>query len=162
MKIITTLVLLQTGILLLLFAKIAGIEDAMTPATPGAINTSVTDDLADMQSQNYSRETDLNPNEGRLRQIIREELGAELDRRAEPDKPTDPVKVAGSTDTAETVYQRELVAQQLENFLNVGSISDADMQKLQMDIAKLDDAGRTEMLRELSRAFNSGRLEGRL
>jgi hypothetical protein len=59
-------------------------------------------------------------------------------------------------------YQRAQVAQQQETYVSVGSISDADMQTLQMDIAKLDAAGRTEMLRKLSRAFNSGNLEGRL
>jgi len=145
-----------------MFGKILGIEDEMTAATLDEKNTSVTDDLANTQSQSYSHDTYLYPNEDRLRQIIREELGAELDRRSEPDKQMDPVIASSSTDETEIEYQRELVAQQLEYYASVGSISDADMQKLQMDIAKLDDAGRTEMLRELMRALNSGRLEGRL
>jgi len=162
MKIVTVLVLLQTGVLLLLFGKIVSIEDEMTLATPGEKNTSVTDDLAGTQSQSFSSDAYLYPNEDRLRNIIREELSAELNRESEPDQQTAPVVAAGSMDTTEMEYQQAQVAQQLDTYVSVGSISDADMQKLQMDIAKLDDAGRTEMLRELSRAFNSGRLRGRL
>ena len=162
MKIITILVVLQMGILLLLFGKVVGIEDQMKPATPGEKNTLVIDDLAVTRAQRYSNDANWYPNEDRLRQIIREELGAQQESRSESDAPTESAIASDSRDPAEMEYQRARVAQQLETYVSVGSISDADMQKLQMDIAKLDAAGRTEMLRKLSRAFNSGNLEGRL
>jgi hypothetical protein len=162
MKIITTLVLLQTGILLLLFAKVAGIEDEMTSPPAGESYARVADDPGDAQSQSYSNDSYWYPDEDRLRQIIREELRAELDVKSESDKQTDPDIVPGSRDAVEMEYHRAQVAQQLETYVSVGSISDVDMQRLQMDIARLDAAGRTEMLGELSRAFNSGILGGRL
>ena len=162
MKILTILVLLQTCVLLLVFGKIVGIEDEMTPTTLGAQNALVADDSVDAQPESNSNNTNLYSNEERLRQIIREELDATLESRSEPDKQTDPVIASGPRDQTETERQREQVAQQLEYYANVGRISDAQMQKLQMDIAKLDDAGRTEMLSRLSRAFNSETLEGRL
>jgi hypothetical protein len=65
-------------------------------------------------------------------------------------------------DPVEMEARHEQVSQQLEYYVSIGSISNAEMQRLQMDIAKLDAKGRTEMLRELTRALNSGRLEGQL
>lgn len=162
MKTLTILGLVQTVILLFLFGKIVLFEEKATVAAHAEQNTLVGDALTNTQSQSYSNDTYLYPNEDRLRQIIREELGAELDRRSDPDKQMDPVIASSSTDKTETDFQRELVTQQLEYYSSVGSISDSEMQKLQMEIAKLDDTGRTEMLRELSRAINSGRLEGQL
>ena len=97
-----------------------------------------------------------------MRQIIREELAAQADGRPGPANQVDAVFASESTDKAENQYQREQVAQQLEYHASVGSISNADMQKLQGEIARLDEASRTEMLRELTRALNSGQLEGRL
>jgi hypothetical protein len=162
MKKLVSVVLLQTVVLLLLLWKIVVLEDEITSAMPGEQESFVTSNLRDVQAPSTPDDTRLYPNEDRLRQIIREELHTELDREFQPGMQSELDSEPDSGDRAELEYRRELVAQQLEHYASVGSISDADMQKLQIDIAKLDDAGRMEMLRELSRAFNSGRLEGRL
>ncbi len=162
MKSLTVLGLVQTIILLFLLGKIVLFEEETTVAGHAEQNTLVSDDFTNTQSQSNSSDTYIYPDEDRLRQIIREELAAQLDRRSGPDKQMDPVIASSSTDNAENQYQREQVAQQLEYHTSVGSISDMDMQKLQIEIAKLDEASRKEMLRKLTRALNSGRLEGRL
>ena len=162
MKTLTILGLVQTVILLFLLGKIVLFEEETTVAAHVEQNTLVSDDLTNTQSQSNSSNTYIYPDEDRLRQIIREELGAQLGRQPEPDNQMDSVIASSSTDRAETEYQRELISQQVEYYASVGSISDTDMQRLQIEIAKLDESSRKEMLRKLTRALNSGRLEGRL
>ena len=89
------------------------------------------------------------PDENRLRKIVREELAAQLGALSEASAQKDSAAVLEPEDEAKYQYQRELVAQQLEYHTSVGSISDTDMQKLQGEIAKLDEAGRKEMLSKL-------------
>ena len=162
MKKLVTVVLLQTAVLLLLFWKIVGLEDELPSAIRVEQKSLVTSNLRNAQPPANSDGIHLYPNEERLRQIIREELHSEFDREFESGMQIESNPEPDSIDRVELAYQKERVAQQLEHHASIGSISDADMQKLQMDIGKLDDAGRSEMLRELSRAFNSGSLEGRL
>jgi hypothetical protein len=162
MKALIVLILVQTGVLLLMFGKIVAIEEEMAPAMLDEKNTLLSDKFANTQSQSYSNDTYLYPNEDQLRQIIREELAAQLDSSFGPAEQMDAVFAPNSTEKAEDQYQREQVAQQLDYHTSVGRISDTDMQKLQMDIAKLDEAGRKEMLSELTRTLNSGQLKGRL
>ena len=162
MKTLTILSLVQTGILLVLLGKIVLFEEETTVARHAEANTLVSDELTSTQSQSNSSDTSNYVNEDRLRQIIREELAAQPDGGIGPAKQVDAVFASDSTDKAENQYQREQVAQQLNYHTSVGSISNAEMQKLQGEITKLDEASRTEMLRELIRALNSGQLEGRL
>ena len=162
MKTLTILGLVQTGILLVLLGKIVLFEEETTVAGHAEENTLVSDDLTNTQSQSNSSDTSSYADEDRLRQIIREELAAQPDGRFGPAKQVDAVFASSSTDNAENQYQRERVAQQLNYYMSVGSVSDADMQELQGEIAKLDEASRTEMLRKLTRALNSGQLEGHL
>ncbi len=162
MKALIVLSLVQTGILLVLLGKIVLFEEDTTVAGHAVKNTMVSDDLTNTQSQSNTSDTSSYVDEDRLRQIIREELAIQPDGRFGPAKQADAIFAASSTDNAENQYRREQVAQQLNYYVSVGSVSDADMQKLQGEIAKLDEAGRTEMLRNLTRALNSGQLEGRL
>ena len=162
MKILTILVLVQTAVLLLVFGKIVTIENNMTPATLVVKNTSGAGDLEGKQSQSHSNDFYRYPNEDQLRQIIREELAAQLDKIPELAMQTGPATALNATDGAEYERRREQVTQQLNYYTSLGSISDVDMQKLQVDIASLDAASRREMLMELTRALNSGELEGRL
>ena len=162
MKALIVLILVQTGVLLLMFGKMVAIEEEIAPAMLDEKNTLLSDKFTNTQSQSYSNDTYLYPNEDRLRQIIREELAAQSDRRFGPAEQVDAVFASSSTDNAENQYQREQVVQQLNYYASVGSISDGDMQKLQGEIAKLDEASRTEMLRMITRALNSGQLDGRL
>ena len=162
MKTLTILGLVQTALLLFLLGKIVLVDEETSVAARAEQNTLVSDYLADTQSQSHSGNTYIYPDEDRLRQIIREELAALPAGGIGAVKQAEAEVVLSSTDNAENQYQREQVAQQLNYYTSVGRISDADMQKLQGEIAKLDEASRTEMLRMLTRALNSGQLEGRL
>ncbi len=93
MKVLTVLGLVQTIILLFLLGKIVLFEEETTVAGHAEQSTLVSDDLTNTQSQSNSSDTYIYPDEDRLRQIIREELGAQLDGRSRLDKQMDPVVV---------------------------------------------------------------------
>lgn len=159
-KALAVIALIQLAAIFLLYNKIAVVENGVT----AAISTKQIELQQEYPSQ---AEAPINPDhanvlpvEDRLRQIIREELSTQLADLPRRDQPRDAAVATNSTSEAEMESQRELVSQQLEYYSSVGSISDLEMQQLQMDMAKLDDAGRQEMLRELTRALNSGRLKG--
>ena len=162
MKTLTVLIFLQTGVLLFLLGKVVAIESGMPEAEYEDPNTLVSDVFDAKANAAYSGERYSYPHEVQLRQIIREELSAYLDNKPESGNHEESAATFSAVDTAEYQQRRELVVQQLDYHTSVGSISDADMQKLQGDIAKLDEAGRKEMLNELTRALNSGGLDGRL
>jgi len=162
MKTTTVLVIVQIGVLLFLSNKIVAIEKRAPEAEYRGESTSLTRNLSSTQPEGHSSNTGFYLNEDRLRQVIREELSAQYDGKLGLGSQVDPEIVSSAAEEAKIEYQREFVSQQLEYFASVGSISDTDMQKLQADIAKLDDVGRKEMLRKLTRSLNSGRIEGRL
>lgn len=99
------------------------------------------------------------PTESQLRQIIQEELRAQLENlslggRTEPPRVTETPVAA-----ADLENQRAVVTQQLDYYMSIGNISDREMHDLQLNIAKLDEAGRQEMLTRLVRAMNTGRVD---
>jgi hypothetical protein len=159
MKTIIVLSLVQTAVLIFLLGKFVLFEQDAN-VTEHAKQETLTSEAFDDPATDRSTIYYLDDNQ--LRQIIREELAAQLGGKPGPDAETDAFMASNTSDPSEYQYQRELVAQQLEYHTSVGSISDTDMQKLQGDIAKLDAAGRTEMLGKLTRALNSGGLDGRL
>ena len=159
MKTIIVLSLVQTAVLIILLGKFVLFEQDTTVAAHIEKDTVASMPLNDPATD---RTVVYYMDDDQLRQIIREELGAQLDGRSGPDEETDAFMASNTSDPSAYQYQREQVAQQLEYHTSVGSISDTDMQKLQGDIAKLDAAGRTEMLRRLTRALNTGGLDGRL
>ncbi len=161
MRTLTILVLVQTGILLILLGKIVLFEEESTIPADAQQNTSVSDPFDDASTDSHATAIHY-LDENQLRQIIREELSAHLDSQPGPGNQEESATALSSTDTAEYQRRRELVAEQLVYFSSVGSISDTDMQKLQGEIAKLDEASQKEMLGKLTRALNSGELEGRL
>jgi len=100
------------------------------------------------------------PDEGRIRQIIREELRSHLKVTAAPPQASaefapEPVS------PAEYEYRLQAVMQELDYHIKQGEISDMDMTRFQGEIARLDEDGRRQMLRLLVQALNSGELEGR-
>ena len=161
MKTITILCLVQTGILLILLVKIVFFEEESSGPGHTEQFTSVSNPFDDPRTDSYAA-TNYYPDEHRLRIIVREELAAQLGALSEASAQKDSATVLDPEDEAKFQIQRELVAQQLNYHTSVGRISAKDMQMLQMEIAKLDEAGRREMLGELTRAMNSGELEGRL
>jgi len=161
MKTIIILSLVQTGILLILLGKIVLFEEESTIPGNARQNTSVSDPVDAAPTDSHAATTNY-PDEDRLRVIVREELAAQLGALSVAGAQKDSAAVLEPEDEAKFQIQRELVAQQLNYHTSVGRISATDMQMLQMEIAKLDEAGRREMLGELTRAMNSGELEGRL
>jgi hypothetical protein len=97
--------------------------------------------------------------EERLRAIVREEL-ARLQSSAQGNASSS--VEAQPRNPSVDVHQREAVAQQIEAYKGAGTITDAQMQELQTDIAQLDEASRKQMMSKLIRALNSGEIKGRL
>ena len=161
MKTLIILSLVQTGILLMLLGKFVLFGPDSTVAGYAGRNTLMSDPFNDPATDRHATAI-YYMDDNQLRQIIREELGALLDSKSGPETEKDAVVASNAIDNTEIQYQRELVAQQLDYHTSVGSISDTDMQKLQGEIAKLDEAGRKEMLSKLIQALNSGGLDGRL
>lgn len=101
--------------------------------------------------------------EHRLRQIIQEELRSHLaDKDLGSSQQEAQLPKGRDVDGDMVAAQRDFVLGQLDYYSSVGSISSAEMAQLQMEIAKLDASGRTEMMSRLNRALNSGALKGNL
>ncbi|RZV34756.1 MAG: hypothetical protein EX272_12015 [Chromatiales bacterium] len=162
MKTLIAIGIIQLAAIFWLYTRIADLDDRLDNAPPTPQQPAYSHEAGRATPSGNSIDVGAVINEDRLRQIIREELVVQFEHqsssrpqasRSAAPPPVDPVKMEA---------RREQVSEQLEYYVNVGSISDAEMQMLQIDIAKLDAEGRTEMLRELTRAINSGRLEGQL
>jgi len=151
----------QTILLLALLVKVIGLESSIAEQTtehPIVTEETIAND--NVLGQPVISTQSLS--EKRLRQIVREEVssqfrefGASLTHPSIIEEP-DPVSAT------EYQFRYESAMQELDYFLKQGEISDADMAKLQTDIAKLGPDGRTQMLRRLTQALNSGELRGRL
>ena len=167
MKILIVVVIVQTGLLLLLFGKVADIDERLLAADDLARATPTqeffeTRPKADVLSGRQSVSDASFPNEQQLRQIIREELIAHGEAPGIRDDRAEPVIVRSESAEAEYQIRRDQVVEQIDYFSSVGRISEVEMQRLQTEIATLDKAGRREMLGRLTRALNSGELAGNL
>ena len=99
--------------------------------------------------------------ESELRRIIQEELRSHIYRIGlNSSQQETPLPVVQKVDDAVMESRRDFVLGQLDYYSSVGSISSAEMAQLQMEIAKLNENGRTEMMSRLNRALNSGVLKG--
>jgi len=154
--------LVQLIAILLIYNKIGTVERDIAAVMSAQQIEAHRNEPAKADTRTQLNHTHAHPTEDRMRQIIQEELRAELRHLSQTVQQADLAVVTSPVGEAEMESRRELVFQQLNYFMGVGRVSDIEMQKLQADIAKLDATGRNEALRELSRAINSGRLEGRL
>lgn len=100
--------------------------------------------------------------EAEMRRVIREELAAiAATATPAPRSPStgpaepSPVPVASAAQVAR-------VDQRVDEYIRSGVISDAEMARLQSEIATLDPAARRAVMQRLVRALNSGALDGRL
>ena len=162
MKTLTVLGLVQIAAILFLYTRLAEIDDRLDQSMATEQRASLSDDSTVSRTPSSSNDAIVYADEDLLRQIIRDELSAHLDSRSGPGTQVSPMPASGLVDKDEYERRREQVAEQLSYYTSVGNISNAEMQKLQTDIARLDAASRKEMLMELNRALNSGRLEGQL
>ena len=161
MRALIALSIIQTGILLILLGYHAFDDEAtetVTQAEPGLTSSQY---VSDPLPHDNSPEAFF-ANEEQLRAIIRDELRAHVENRPQNGDQVDTAAPPTLAELAEYDRRRDEVAQQLVYFTSIGRISDGEMQQLQADIAKLDPAGRKEMLRQLTQALNSGQIEGRL
>jgi hypothetical protein len=97
--------------------------------------------------------------EERLRTIMREEFGRQLQSHANEYGAATPAVVEQPRDAAEDRRRRELVAQQVETYISVGSITQHQILDLQAEMAQLDAKTRTKVMSRLMKAVNSGDLE---
>lgn len=162
MRTLHILSVVQIAALLFLFGKLSDIDSTMNAAANAGQNSLTDEDLAIAQSQRNPNDIQPYPGEDRLRQIIRDELQALELLAIEGQQPTPDEGPSVTVGPAEAVASRDAVANRLAYYRSKGSVSSAEMQALQIDIARLDPSSRTEFLSELNRAMNSGELKGAL
>ena len=167
LTILTVLVVMQIVAIAFLFARVVGMNES--------INAMVTADHAEPAKEQTSaaptgpRVADSGQaadvlTAGQVRKIVRQEFQAQIGDLASSAGAAD-VDSAPAPDRYDDIDHQQqyyLVGQELDYFVNQGTISDADMATLQMEFAKLDPEGREEMLHRLVEALNSGELDGRL
>jgi hypothetical protein len=102
----------------------------------------------------------LRGDEARLRNVIREEL-TRLHAQAQPLQRTRlPATVRARKESDDRLSQE--LAQQIETYRAMGTITDEQMQELQTGIAQLNPPSRQALMSKLIQALNSGEMKGRL
>ena len=96
--------------------------------------------------------------EARLRNVIREELTR---LQAQPLQRTR-LPATGRARTESDARLSQELAQQIETYRAIGTITDEQMQELQTGIVQLDPSSRRELMSKLIQALNSGEMKGRL
>jgi hypothetical protein len=100
--------------------------------------------------------------EGELRGIIREELAAYsagiTTGRTLNNRGSD----AGRPGAPPGSKEFERIDQQVDEYISMGAISDAEMAALHEELGRLDAAARRQLLGKIVRAMNSGALKGNL
>ena len=102
-----------------------------------------------------------------IRLVVREELSAINESRpasAQRTAPGQSVQTAsteaGALSPAESVFLKEETLRDIDSYVALGAISPAEMANLQIKIARLPPSDRREMLTRLTKAMNSGDLQG--
>lgn len=148
MRILVTLSLLQTvgvaAVVVLL------LQDRDHPAIPSE-SIAVTENSAAGRIASATVEDQRTE----LRELIRAEIAASKAGDGAAPKAPSPAR-----DVSSEQRQREAVAQQIETYRSIGTISDTQMQELQADIVALDEASRGSMMSALVRAMNAGEIKG--
>jgi hypothetical protein len=146
MKIPVTLGVVQTIGVVVLIVHAFGNEEQVDTATLRPASCDQTDAVM------------LRGDEARLRNVIREELTR---LQAQPLQRTRlPAPLRARTKSDDRLSQE--LAQQIETYRAVGTITDEQMQELQSGIAQLDPLSRQRLLSKLIQALNSGEMKGRL
>lgn len=151
----------QVGLLILLFSRITALDNRVVALPPTSPTAPVSDSFLSSPADGHRDDVFLSIDDARLRQIIREELRAHPATGAIPDQLATETGTFNASSTPETRIQLDRVSQKIDYYSSVGHISAIEMGNLEMEIAKLDPAGRRAMLRRLTQALNSGAIEGR-
>lgn len=157
-KLLTLLLLLQTLLIALLYAKVDAVEEQVNQAA-APIAIEMPQPVSDpapappVQSSNIDK--------AELRSIIREELRhAPLEWAAvqrENEASSGPFY-----DEAEMEKARNNVMRSLDYLRTQDEVSQAELDLLLADIARLDPERRSEAMKELNRAMNRGEIRGNL
>ena len=154
---------IQFALLLMIYSKADAVSESLQIANFPTSTESFSPSVARSNDQIRSGSGNELLAEHRLRQIIQEELRSHLADMELNGSQQEAQRPSGrEVDGAVVAAQRDFVLEQLDYYSSVGSISSAEMAQLQMEIAKLDARGRTEMMSRLNRALNSGALKGNL
>ena len=154
---------IQITLLLMIYSKADAVSESLQIANFPTSTESFSPSVARSNDQIRSGSGNELLAEHRLRQIIQEELRSHLaDMELNGSQQEAQLPTGREVDGAVVAAQRDFVLEQLDYYSSVGSISSAEMAQLQMEIAKLDARGRTEMMSRLNRALNSGALKGNL
>ena len=155
MKTLITLNVLQTIGIVALVVHAFG---SGTDVQPARQSSELSSRISSPHTHDRPDDAALLADEKRWRAVLREELA-----QLQAQRPQAPHAAAPpSRDEADDRRRQVLVAQQLEAYKAMGSITDQQMQELQADMAQLDPASRKQMMMQLVRALNSGELKGRL
>jgi hypothetical protein len=156
MKLLTALSALQTALIAFLLLKMAGDSGPTTaPAATTVVQTAGNPFAPASAAASAGAASALD--EARLRQIIREELAAHHAAEGETGR-----IAAAPIDPTEATRRKSAVAQQINYYRSIGKISEKQMADLELEISRLDPAGRKEMLSMLSRAINAQEIKTRL
>ena len=148
MKALILLSIIQLGLLLVLLVEYMS-QPSAAPAAVEDNNLKIVE----------TRDPQPGISEAQLRSIIREELAQFTPKSAG----ITAVEVASAAETETSdAGQLEYVAQQIEYYSSVGTISDAEMESLQYEVAKLSGTDRKRMLSKLVVALNAGEIDGKL
>ena len=154
---------IQIALLLMIYSKADAVSESLQIANFPTSTESFSPSVARSNDQIRSGSGNELLAEHRLRQIIQEELRSHLaDMELNGSQQEAQLPTGREVDGAVVAAQRDFVLEQLDYYSSIGSISSAEMAQLQMEIAKLDGRGRTEMMSRLNRALNSGALKGNL
>lgn len=159
MKLLTVLSVLQIAVISALLFKIYALEKNLNALTLAQYVAADTGQVAPpvVSSDTVAKQAATQADPAQLRSIVREEIAAAL-------LSFSPVAVADGDDQKSQDYQNELknLEDELDYYISRGAISDQEMSALQMQMARLDQSGRKQIMRKLVRSLNSGELSGRL
>ena len=161
-KTLGVLSVVQIIVILFLVGKVTDIDNRIRSIVPADQNNSVSEMAEKSAFPTYSDEANHYLTAEQLRHILGEELQVYFDTRTPVDKEGYLKDAPDSIDNVENQYQLELVAQKIEYYSSVGTISDPEMRELQKEIAKLNREGQQKMLIQLIKTMNAGQIEGRL
>lgn len=160
MKALSILSVVQTIVILFLLVKLIDIDNRIRSTAPAGQNTSVIEMAGMPAILTNSDGTNHYLTAEQLRDILGEELQIYLGTKTSADKENNLKDASNPIHNADNQYELELVAQKIEYFSSIGTISDLDMRELQMDIAKLNKEGQKRMLKQLTKAMNTGQIKG--
>ena len=152
---------IQVGLLILMFNRLTALDGRLAAQPPTSSPSPVSNISPSPPAGVRSDDAFWSSDEARLRQIIREELRAQPASDANSDQPVAGTGTFNPDAVPENRIQLDRVSQKIDYFSSIGHISEDEMGDLEMEIAKLDPAGRRDMLRKLTQALNSGAIEGR-